>query len=145
MRGIHTFTWLTQRATLGAQIALLDDSQVLLVRHIYKAGWHLPGGGIDPPEDPRDAAARELLEETSYTLLSPPKLLGIFSNMTAATRRDYVTLFTSDEFIRPKEQTRTSLEISEVSWFSLDALPPGTDQMCLTALRVLQTQVSNKN
>ncbi len=144
MRGIHTFTWMTQRATLGAQIALLHNDKLLLVKHVYKPGWHLPGGGIDPPEEPGHAAVRELREETGYVVLSPPKLLGIFSNPTAATKRDYVTLFTSNEFVKPQEDTRRSLEIGEVSWFSINQLPQGTNQMCFTALRIAETQPTGR-
>jgi 8-oxo-dGTP diphosphatase len=44
------------------------DGRVLLAqrtaRQIAPAFWELPGGKIDPGETPRDAAARELFEET---------------------------------------------------------------------------------
>lgn len=52
-------------------IALTADQRVVLVRQ-FRAGasrvcLEIPGGMIDPGEDPREAAARELAEETGYT------------------------------------------------------------------------------
>ena len=140
MRGIHTATWLTQRATMGAQIALVDGSNILLVKHIYKPGWHLPGGGIDPPEAPAQAATRELFEETGYLVQAEPKLLGIFSNATAATSRDYVTIFASDQFAPPSDDHRRSREIAEIRWFAVHQLPPACDQMCQTAVKLLAAE-----
>jgi 8-oxo-dGTP pyrophosphatase MutT (NUDIX family) len=137
MRGIHTLTWLSQRATIGAQLALIDADSVLLVKHVYKPGWHLPGGGIDPPEAPAVAAKRELFEETCYIVRSTPSLLGIFSNATIATKRDYVALFWSNDFGPPAENSRKSAEISEARWFKMKELPSATDQMCHIAVTML--------
>jgi len=51
-------------------VALTPDGEVLLVRQ-FRAGsgrdsLEIPGGLVDPGEDPCTAGARELLEETGY-------------------------------------------------------------------------------
>jgi 8-oxo-dGTP pyrophosphatase MutT (NUDIX family) len=59
---------------VSAYAIAVDDDRLLLTRlseasPVFAPGlWHLPGGGIDPGEQPREALARELLEETGLRL-----------------------------------------------------------------------------
>jgi 8-oxo-dGTP diphosphatase len=51
-------------------VLIWRDGEVLLVRH-EKGGrsyWLVPGGGVDPGETMVETAARELLEETGYSV-----------------------------------------------------------------------------
>jgi len=72
-------------------VALTPDGEVLLVRQ-FRAGsgrdsLEIPGGLVDPGEDPCTAGARELLEETGYAG-DPPVLLGtLWSNPSLLTSR----------------------------------------------------------
>jgi 8-oxo-dGDP phosphatase len=55
----------------AAMMVLVDDSSrvLLLWRHRFlpdRWGWEIPGGLVDGDEEPADAAARELKEETGY-------------------------------------------------------------------------------
>lgn len=65
----------------AARVILLDvDDRVLLlhgcdVDQRARSWWFTVGGGIDPGESQRDAAARELFEETGITL-DPAVLVG---------------------------------------------------------------------
>jgi 8-oxo-dGTP pyrophosphatase MutT (NUDIX family) len=55
------------------------DGRVVLVRHSYQPGWHLPGGGVDRGERPADAILRELREEIGLVRSATPELIGLFT------------------------------------------------------------------
>ena len=56
--------WWAWRGHSGTAIAVWFGDRVLVVRHSYKPGLRLPGGGVKAGEDHRVAAIRELQEET---------------------------------------------------------------------------------
>ena len=47
---------------------IIEDDRVLLAHWNAdgRSGWTLPGGGLEPGEDPAAAARREILEETGF-------------------------------------------------------------------------------
>lgn len=50
-------------------VIVADDHVLLLYRHRFITstwGWEVPAGGVDPGEDPADAAVREALEESGW-------------------------------------------------------------------------------
>ena len=55
---------------VAAYAVCVRDDEVLLARWTSPRGpeWTLPGGGLDHGEDPRDAAVREVEEETGYAV-----------------------------------------------------------------------------
>jgi 8-oxo-dGTP diphosphatase len=56
--------WWAWRGHNATAIAVWVGDRVLVVRHSYKPGLRLPGGGVKAGEDHRLAAIRELQEET---------------------------------------------------------------------------------
>ncbi len=129
-------TWWRMRRpmTLGVRGLVCDEKQrVLLVRHTYADGWHLPGGGVDHGESARAAAARELAEEGGVEA-EDLRLIGFFSN--PHFRHDHIALYRAETW-RPCEP-RDNGEIAERGFFALDALPegvtPGTRRRLAEAL-----------
>lgn len=120
------FYWRMRRGlTLGVRGVVLDsDGRVLLVRHGYTRGWHLPGGGVEPGETMLDALTRELEEEGNVLPTSFPVLHGVFQNPHASPR-DHVAVYVVRAF-EWKGPPKPNLEIREAAFFPADALPEGT-------------------
>ncbi len=65
----------------GARVLLADPSGKLLLLRAHdphdpqRSWWFTPGGGVDPGESAREAAARELREETGH-IVNPDALEG---------------------------------------------------------------------
>jgi ADP-ribose pyrophosphatase len=64
-------------------LPLVDDRTILMVRN-YRVTlqdwlWELPAGTLEPPESPRQCAARELREETGYTAQAIEPLLEFYT------------------------------------------------------------------
>ena len=124
---LHKYFLLSRPLTVGARCVVLSaDDEVLLVKHTYVSGWHLPGGGIDPGESSITAVKREVSEETVVKLVGSPKLLGIF-HCDEISKRDHVVVFVSRDFTR-KSSMVNSAEISLCQFFSVDDLPPDLDK-----------------
>ena len=103
-----------------------DRREVLLVKHTYISGWHMPGGGVDVGESTEDAVSREVSEETMFDLLGPPKLVDIY-HYDKITKRDHVVVFLSRDFKRKRSNSR-SVEIESCRFFPLDSLPVDIDR-----------------
>ncbi|GAA4119558.1 NUDIX hydrolase [Enteractinococcus coprophilus] len=68
---------------LAAYGLCVQDRAVLLVQvkhHDGSRSWTLPGGGVEPLEDPFDTVIREFTEETGYTA-TVHRLLGVDSRV----------------------------------------------------------------
>ncbi len=134
-RFLNVVLWLRQRATLYAQVALIENRRVLLVRRVRVRGWHLPGGGVIAPETPEATASRRIHEETGYELLDHPELVGIFPQLCPVTPSNYLVVFASSSF--RKLDRPPGRQIAEVRWFELSELPADAAPACRKIAAVL--------
>jgi len=111
--------------TLGAQGVVVNDaSEVLLIRHSYRPGWHFPGGGIEHGESIDHALSRELHEETGVRITKPARLFGIYTNFDVFPG-DHIVLFIVEHW-RQDHVPAPNAEIAEQRFFALDNLPNAT-------------------
>lgn len=124
-RLLHLYFRFRRGMTLGVRAAVLTGTgEILLVRHTYTPGWHLPGGGVEPGETLTEALDKELREEANIALTGAAVLHGVFLNRHASPR-DHVAVYVVRDFVQsgPKRGDR---EIAEARFFPLTALPEGT-------------------
>lgn len=131
----HDQLWLS--TAMG--VVLDDRGRVLLGRRNDTGNWTLPGGIIDPGEQPADAACREVYEETG--VIAVPEVLTTISVSPPITYPNQDRVQYLEYCFRCRvaggEARVHDGELVEVAWHGLDALPvlsPFTTRLLTTAL-----------
>lgn len=110
-----------------------EETTLLLIRrggHPYLGCWALPGGFVNPDEDAKTAAHRELEEETGLQNL-PLTALGFYSTPGRDPRGWVVSaafLTASREF----EPVHADDDAAAAAWFTVYDCSDGSDTLSLT-------------
>ncbi|MHA6289324.1 NUDIX domain-containing protein [Maricaulis sp. CAU 1757] len=131
---IQTWWRLSRGMTLGVRgIVTNPDGQVVLVRHTYVTGWHLPGGGVERGESALEALHKELQEEAGVRPTGPVQAVGLFANRTRF-RGDHVMVYRVSQW--QACQPDCDGEIAEIGWFDPQQPPEGATEA--TRLRLAE-------
>ncbi len=107
----------------GAHAFVVDEAgRVGLVRHSYRPGWSLPGGGVARGEPAAAAVLRELGEELGDVRGDPPVFFGLYTR-----RRGWATnVIALYRVANARVVFRPNLEVRELIFVDPEAPPPGT-------------------
>lgn len=131
----HDPLWLS--TAMG--VVLDEHGRALLGRRSDTGNWSVPGGIIDPAEQPADAAVREVFEETG--VVAVPEALTSISVSPPITypngdRVRYLEYCFRCRAVGGEARVHDG-ELSEVAWHAIDALPvlgETTTRLLTTAL-----------
>ncbi len=116
-------------------VILVRDHEALFVRHRESSDnptetYGLPGGKIEPGEDPRESAAREVFEETGLIVQSSSLVKYGTHSTDIETKRGMET-WTVDLYLcrRFDGEIKQVEKAEEPSWLKIDDVLGGTYRM----------------
>lgn len=118
----HSLLWLPT----ATGVVIDESGRLLLGCRTDTGAWALPGGIVEPGEEPADAAVREIFEETAV-VAEPEALVAVtLSAETTYANGDVVQYL--DVLFRCRAVDGSARvndpESTAVQWYPLDGLPP---------------------
>ncbi|MBR3771461.1 MAG: NUDIX hydrolase [Clostridium sp.] len=107
----------------ASMVAVDDEGKILMVRQyrtaIQKESLELPAGGINPGEDTKTCAMRELEEETGYRPLHAKHLIDVYTSVGFCNEKIY--LYYTNQLV-PSKQNLDEDEYVNVERYTLNEL-----------------------
>jgi len=103
-------------------VALTKDNKIIMVRQYRHAAdiisLEIPGGVIEPGENPETGVKRELLEETGYSFETCELIATLYPNPATSDNRTFTYLLTGG--VKTNEQDLDEHEILNVEEYTIE-------------------------
>jgi 8-oxo-dGTP diphosphatase len=123
------YTYAYPRPALTVDIIVIkkveDSLHILLIERKnepFKNHWALPGGFVDIDEEIKDAAYRELREETSISEIKLNQF-HTFGKIGRDPRGRIISVIYSGELINLKQKIQAGDDAKNLNWFNMNKLP----------------------
>ena len=116
---------LTMRPLVGVGVIVTKGNQVLLLRRRSSHGdgtWSVPRGHLEYGEALEACAIREVKEEVGVTI-TDLAFRAVTNDLFEAERMHDVTIWMEGSYVSGEPSIQAPDEMSNVGWFSWDALP----------------------
>ena len=113
---------------VGAAAIILNEKNEILLQHRSDNHlWGVPGGAIEPGEEPAEAVIREVKEETGLTVV-PERIVGVYggkSHLLTYVNGDLAAITSITFLCRVIDGTPqvNDNESHALEWFALNDLP----------------------
>ena len=131
-----------------AGVIMNDAGQILLQRRSDDGRWGLPGGAIEPGEEPAETIMREVWEETGLRVV-PLRLVGVyggpdgFHTYPNGDKMAFVAMVFACEVASGNLGDHNDGESLELRYFAPDALPTQLfDRHLMFIQKAIDNQVS---
>lgn len=115
-----------QKILVTTDMIVRSGDKILLIQRKndpFKDQWALPGGFVENHERMREAALRELKEETNIDLHSPDiRFVGYFDAPERDPRGRAIS-FAFSAHIEKEAEVKAGDDAGDAQWFNLDELP----------------------
>ncbi len=106
-----------------AIVAITEEGKVLMVKQFRKACeeelWELPAGKLDPGEEPRETALRELEEETGYRAKNFTHLISFYTSPGFANELLHIYLAEDLMITAQNPDDDEFLSVHQLTWDEL--------------------------
>ena len=121
----YVYNWPRPMVTVDAVVFDVSDGKpkVLLIKRAnepFKDKWAFPGGFVDMDEELKDAAARELAEETGLTGVKLTQLQTFGKCGRDPRGRNITVAFIG---VTRNNKIKSGDDATEAQWFDIDKLP----------------------